>query len=95
MIFGVAFFIAQGAAVFLTALAFARFTRAVRWSAKIGWMALSYCVWVTFTWALFGLVLKPDVYLIPFMGTVTALFSSFIYLLAWVFAPLMKAKTHG
>jgi hypothetical protein len=64
-------------------------------AAKIGCMALSYVAWVAFTWALFAWVLKPDVYLIPAMGTMTALVSSFVYLIAWVVLPTWKAKTNG
>tara|TARA_B100001105_G_C22106322_1_gene321368 strand:+ start:98 stop:412 length:315 start_codon:yes stop_codon:yes gene_type:complete len=81
---GLIFVAAQGGAVFVTALFLAEYLGANRNLAKAGCMAVSYLAWVAFTWALFALILRPDVYLIPAMGTLTALASSFVYLIGWV-----------
>jgi hypothetical protein len=91
---GLLFVAAQGGAIFLTAFLLSRFTGMSSFWAKAGWMALSYAGWVAFTWLLFGLVLRPDVYLIPAMGSLTALFATVVYLIAWSVISASKVKSH-
>ena len=89
------FMAAQGGAIFATAFLLAERFGPTGWPAKAVWMTISYFGWVAFTWLLFGFVLQPDVYLIPAVGTVTALVASLVYLLVWIAAPVVKAKLHG
>lgn len=87
---GLIFFAAQGGAVFATALLLAKYLDANRNFAKAGCMAVSYLAWVAFTWAVFALILRPDVYLIPAIGTLTGLASSFVYLIGWMVLPSQR-----
>ena len=84
------FALAQGGAVFLTALFAFRYREASGWLAKIGYMGLSYVAWIIFTYVVF--FSGADIYIVFFGLTISALLSSICYCVAWIAMPLMRSK---
>jgi hypothetical protein len=84
LIGGIIFLAAQGGVIFLTALLVSDLFDVESNFGKLGCMAISYIAWVAFTWGLFAIILKPDVWLLPAMGALTAIASSFVYLMIWL-----------
>ena len=90
------FVAAQGAAVFGTAYLVLRLLKTSHWLAKFFAMLGSYVAWITFTVAgylmLGGDFGMMDGGLFVFALCLTALISSFAYLLAWtLWGPIAKA----
>lgn len=90
--FGMAIFaVAQGAVIFLTAFGFSEMAKAKHWASKIGWMTLSYLVWILITFFLWTLLGGGggfmDGGMIPLTLSFTALCSSALFLLVWIAAP--------
>jgi hypothetical protein len=93
----VALFIAlQGAVVFGTAYLVVRSLNGSHWSEKIVAMSISYIVWIALTVSGYSLSGGEggimDGGLIVLMLCFTALISSFVYLLAWLFLSGRKAR---
>lgn len=87
------FILAQGAAVFVTALALYHWVGVRAWALKPVNMTVSYGLWVGFTlWVFFW---GANSYLIFFGLAQTAALSSTGYLIAWLIAPLFKRLQHG
>ena len=88
------FVTAQGAAVFITAFVVLRVLRNSHWLAKLAAMIFSYSVWIALTlWGYFALggdgsFMKG--FAIVLLLCATALVSSTIYLMGWLFWPCLS-----
>lgn len=87
---------AQGAVVFLTARWGLQLLEISHWSGKIAAMVISYIAWIVFTVAAYtlgsgegGMV---DGGLLVLMLCFSAMISSFVYLLIWLFFRSSKAQ---
>ena len=89
-ILGPLFVLVQGAAIFLTAFFAFRFRDASGALAKVGYMAVSYMAWITFTYAAF--FLGADVWIVFGALMVSSLFSSVCFCVGWVVLPALKSK---
>jgi len=85
-----AFVMAQGGAVFVTALVLYRMTGASSWFRKIELLALSFLAWILFTLLFFFWGVSS--YIVFFGLASTCLMSSLVYLAIWLAAPLFMAK---
>lgn len=89
-----AFFAAQGGAVFATACWGLHRLGTDHWLAKVAAMAVSYAGWIIFTFIVYALIGGEGGYMDGFALLLslcwTALVSSFLYLLAWLLAGPLK-----
>ena len=84
---------AQGAVIFVTALALYHWLGVRMWVLKPVYMAASYALWVGFTlWAFFW---GADSYLVFFVLAQSAALSSTGFLIAWIIAPALKSYVNG
>ena len=84
----IAFYLAQGAAVFLTGFGLSRLVGSRGWLAKLAWMIFSYALWIGFTY--FALFYGVNSFLVFFFVAKTCAVASALFLLAWLTAPWIR-----
>jgi hypothetical protein len=88
-----AFVVAQGAAIFSTAFVALRMLRLRHWLANAPAMCVSYIAWIAFTIAGYSYTGGDGSFMKGFTVVIllccTAAISSFLYLIAWLLAPIL------